>query len=65
MAIKTEFYRVREDGVTLLRTYSDKGFYIQRDGVNYSEAIDPEGIKRFYAETDIPVETENEEKVAE
>ena len=42
MAIKTEFYRTREDGVNLVRTYSDINHYIDRDGVNYSEAIDPE-----------------------
>ena len=56
MAIKTEFYRVREDGVTLVRTYSDINHYIERDGVVYSEAIDPEHLGRVYTETDIPIE---------
>lgn len=39
------------------RTYSNAGFYIQRDGVNYAEAIDPENSGRTYTETDVPVET--------
>lgn len=56
MAIKTEFFRVREDGVTLVRTYSDINHYIERDGVVYSEAIDPEELGRVYTETDQIIE---------
>ena len=33
-------------------TYSDAGFYIKRDGVEYSDAIDPIDIEREYIETD-------------
>ena len=33
-------------------TYSDAGFYIERDGVEYSDAIDPIDIEREYIETD-------------
>lgn len=33
-------------------TYSDVGFYIERDGVEYSDAIDPIDIEREYVETD-------------
>ena len=33
-------------------TYSDAGFYIERDGVEYSDAIDPIDIEREYVETD-------------
>lgn len=55
MAIVTEFYRIREDGVTLNRTYSDAGFKIERDGVRYSEAIDPAELGRSYTETDEPI----------
>ncbi len=66
MAIKTEFYRTREDGVTLVRTYSDINHYIERDGVVYSEAIDPEELGRTYTETDQLIEEmeEPEEKAA-
>lgn len=55
MAIVTEFYRIREDGVTLNRTYSDTGFMIERDGMRYSEAIDPAELGRAYTETDEPI----------
>ena len=37
------------------KTYSDSGFYIERDGVQYSEAIDPSEFGRTYTETDIPI----------
>lgn len=40
------------------KTYSDSGFYIERDGVQYSEAIDPSEFGRTYTETDIPIEGE-------
>lgn len=49
--VKTEFFRTREDGVNLYRTYSDEGFMIERDGVLYEEAIDPENSGRVYTET--------------
>ena len=38
------------------KTYSDSGFYIERDGMQYSEAIDPAEFGRTYTETDIPIE---------
>lgn len=48
---------VREDlGNGLIRTYSDLGVQIEREGVQYSEAIDPTGLEREYTETDLPVE---------
>lgn len=41
-----------------IRTYSDEGRYVVRDGVSYSEAIDPIGTGRVYTEGDImPEET--------
>lgn len=61
MAIVTEFYKTREDGVRLVRTYSDTNHYIQREGVEYSEAIDPEELGRVYTETDKLIETEEGE----
>lgn len=33
-------------------TYSDLGFYIECEGVEYSDAIDPIDIEREYVETD-------------
>ena len=49
--LKTEFFRTREDGVNLYRTYSDEGFVIEREGSLYEEAIDPENSGRVYTET--------------
>lgn len=56
--IVTEYYRTRSDGVVLNRTYSDKGMMIERDGVRYSEAIDPAELNRRYTETDEPIQDE-------
>ena len=38
------------------KTYSDSGFMVERDGAQYSEAIDPAEFGRTYTETDIPIE---------
>ncbi len=38
-------------GTTYDYTYSDEGYYIERDGVIYVEAYDPEGSGRVYTET--------------
>ncbi len=48
-------------GKAFVKTYSDAGFYIKRDGVRYSEAIDPANIPREYIETDEPIEDDGEE----
>ncbi len=53
--IVTEYYMTRTDGVVLNRTYSDAGMMIERDGVRYSEAIDPVELNRQYTETDEPI----------
>jgi hypothetical protein len=50
--IISEYYATRKDGVILNRTYSDAGYYIERDGVRYSEAVDPAELGRVYTETD-------------
>ena len=52
-------------GKAFVKTYSDKGFYIERDGVRYSEAIDPADIPRKYTETNEPIESEAELTVAD
>lgn len=44
----------------LIRTYSDKGMYIERDGVQYAEAIDIAAFGYTYTETNIPIESEEE-----
>lgn len=59
--IVTEFYKTRADGVRLVQTYSDAGKLIERDGVVYEEAIDPEDSGRVYAETDVGVELTDSE----
>ena len=53
--IKTKSHGVNSDGVELTRTYSDLNMMIEREGVTYSEAIDPTDLKREYIETDIPI----------
>ena len=42
------------------KTYSDSGFMVERDGTQYSEAIDPAEFGRTYTETDIPIEGEGD-----
>ena len=56
--IKTEQLTINEKQFT--KTYSDAGFMIERDGVQYSEAIDPSEFGRTYTETDISVEAEKQ-----
>ena len=51
----TDYYKTRSDGVVLNRTYSDAGYMIERDGVLYSEAIDPAELERTYTETEQPI----------
>jgi hypothetical protein len=60
MIIK-EFYKTREDGADLYRTYSDANVKIQKVGTNevYDEAIDPAEYDRQYIETDEPIEKED------
>ena len=43
-----------------IKTYSDKGMMIERDNVQYSEAIDPIEFadERIYTETVLPIESE-------
>jgi hypothetical protein len=59
--IQTEIFGTRRDGTVLIRTYSDTGCHITRDGEIYEEAIDPRDSGRSYTETDIPLITEEEE----
>lgn len=50
--IVTEYFKTRNDGIVLNRTYSDRGMVIERDGIRYSEAVDPAELNRQYTETD-------------
>ena len=61
--IVTEYFRTRSDGVVLIRTYSDADYMIERDGVRYSEAIDPEEMGRIYTETDELIKTNEIEEL--
>ncbi|MBS5619692.1 hypothetical protein [Eubacterium sp.] len=44
-----------------VKNYSDRGLFIERDGVMYEEAVDPIEYKdsRIYTETDKPIEEVN------
>lgn len=54
--MKTEILMISE--MSFVKTYSDTGMMIERDGVQYEEAIDPSNLNREYTETNIPIETE-------
>ena len=45
------------NGVMYAYTYSDSGFMIERDGVEYSEAVDMTDAPYTYTETETPIET--------
>jgi hypothetical protein len=62
--IVKEFFRTREDGVNLYRTYSDADVKISKVGTDeiYDEAIDIEGAPYIYEETDMPIEVVEEEE---
>ena len=62
MIIK-EFYRTREDGVNLYRTYSNNSFQIRKVGTDefYDEAVDVEGAIFEYEETNIDIEYNGKE----
>lgn len=51
------------NGTEFVRTYSDKGYYVEREGVQYSEAIDPFDSGREYIETDVVVENDIDEDI--
>lgn len=54
MAIIKEFYKKREDGVNLYRTYSDIFYKIKKIGTEeiYDEAVDIEDSDFQYEETE-------------
>ena len=55
--VKTEYFKTRNDGVKLFRTYSDNNKkLIRNDGVVYDEAVDVEGIGYTYTESEEDIE---------
>lgn len=62
MAIIKEFYKTREDGVNLYRTYSNENYMIHKIGTEeiYEEAIDVENAPYEYEETTELIEGESE-----
>ena len=61
--IVTENYTIK--GKRFIRTYSDKGMVIEREGEQYAEANDPAELGRKYIETDIPIPADETEPVPE
>lgn len=51
------------NGKKFVRTYSDDGMMVERDGIRYGEAIDPSEYGRTYTETDEPVESGESETI--
>lgn len=51
---------VKIDDKNYTKTASDSGYYIERNGVRYVEAIDPLGSGREYTETDTLIKTDPE-----
>ena len=53
------------NGVIFTYTYSDSGNMIEREGVRYSEAVDPLDSGRLYTETDEPIDVGTKEETVE
>ena len=46
--------RLTINGRAFIRTCSDSGYMVEREGARYCEAIDPAEMGRTYTETDEP-----------
>ena len=53
------------NGVVYDYTYSNSGYMIEREGVRYSEAVDPIDSGRLYTETDEPIDVSTKEETVE
>ena len=53
------------NGVVYDYAYSDSGYMIERDGVSYSEAVDPLDSGRVYTETGEPIEIGTDDATVE
>lgn len=65
MIIK-EFYKTRNDGVNLYRSYSDAGYIMLQveTGATYDQAIDVEDAPYTYEETDTLIEGYNPNEIS-
>ena len=57
--VKSEVIEI--NGTQYRKTYSDSGYYIERDGMRFSEAIDVIGADFVYTETDVKIEDGTEQ----
>lgn len=59
-----EYFKTREDGIKLYRTYSDEGYKILQveTRIQYDEAVDVENAPYTYKETDVLIELINEKE---
>lgn len=53
------------NGVIYDYAYSDSGYMIERNGVRYSEAVDPLDSGRVYTETDELIEIKTDNAISE
>ena len=53
------------NGVMYDYTYSDSNYMIERDGVLYSEAVDPLGSGRVYTETNEPIDIDTDDAIVQ
>ena len=60
--IRTENFEI--NGIPFVRTYSDAGRYVVREGVSYEEACDPAELGRTYFEGDVIQTEELDEETA-
>ena len=63
MAIVTETFEI--NGRAFVRTYSDAGRYVVRDGIAYSEANDPAEFNRQYIEGEMMPPEEQPDRTEE
>lgn len=57
--VKSEVIEI--NGAQYRRTYSDSGYYIERDGMQFSEAVDFLGADFVYTETNIKIDDGTEQ----
>lgn len=60
-----EDHGTNRKGVALTRAYSDAGYYIEREGIEYAEAIDPTELGRTYTETEHKIDEATDAEYAE
>lgn len=64
--IVQEVIKTFDNGVKLIKTYSDTGHYVvNANGDKYAEAIDPDTMHRVYTESDELIPEEEPEEIEE